>query len=66
VSALDNDEQVARIERMQEETRKFAAEHRKIDRDYTLSPWQIVISAMTAGAALLGAGVLLGRFVAGA
>lgn len=53
---MDQAEQVARIERMQEETRKFAAEQRKISRDIVLAPWQIVITAMTAGAALFGAG----------
>lgn len=55
-SNMDQVEQVARIERMQEETRKFFAETRKIDKDRSLAPWQIVITAMTAGAALFGAG----------
>lgn len=55
---MDQAEQVARIERMQEETRKFAAEQRKIFRDIALAPWQIVITAMTAGAALFGAGAV--------
>jgi hypothetical protein len=55
-SNMDQVEQVARIERMQEETRKFFAETRKIDKDRSLAAWQIVITAMTAGAALFGAG----------
>jgi hypothetical protein len=52
---MDQVEQVARIERMQEETRKFAAETRKVTRDYTLAGWQLVIAGMTAGGALVGA-----------
>lgn len=52
---MKSEEQVARIERIQEETRKFFAETRKIDRDRTLSGWQLVITGMTAGAALVGA-----------
>jgi hypothetical protein len=40
---------------MQEETRKFAAETRKVTRDYTLAGWQLVIAGMTAGGALVGA-----------
>lgn len=55
VTSMDLQEQVARIERMQEETRKFAAETRKANRDYSLSGWQLVITGMTAGAALIGA-----------
>lgn len=54
-ATLDLREQIARIDRMQEETRKFAAEHRKIDRDDTLAGWQVAIAGMTAGAALVGA-----------
>ena len=41
-------DQVARIDLMQEETRK-------IGRDYTLAGWQLVITGMIAGAALIGA-----------
>ncbi|WP_316219052.1 hypothetical protein [Bradyrhizobium sp. SZCCHNR2026] len=62
-TTMDQQEQIARIERAQEETRKFAAEQhklsaetRKITRDTNLAPWQLVLSAMTAGAALFGAG----------
>ena len=54
--SMDQQEQIARIERAQEETRKFAAETRKINREWALAPWQIIITAMTAGAALFGAG----------
>jgi menaquinone-dependent protoporphyrinogen IX oxidase len=48
-----------RIERMQEETRKFAAEQRKIGREIALAPWQPVVTAMIAGAAPFGAGAAL-------
>ena len=74
---LDWKEQVARIDRAQEETRKFVreahklmaeeqklyseerkllAEDRKLQRDRGLAPWQIVVTAMGAGAALFAAG----------
>ena len=52
---MDQLEQVARIEKMQEETRKYAAETRKISRDYQLAGWQVAIAGMTAGGALVGA-----------
>jgi len=63
VMTMDQQEQIARIERAQEETRKFAAETRKITRDTALAPWQIVITAMTAGAALFGAGAAFTKLV---
>ena len=44
---------------------KLAAEQMKLTRDHALAPWLVTISGLTAGAALLGAGVLLGRFMAG-
>jgi hypothetical protein len=62
MTAMDVQEQVARIETMQEETRKVAAETRKIGRDYALSGWQLVIAGMTAGAALVGATAALIKF----
>jgi hypothetical protein len=65
ITTIDVQEQTARIERMQEETRKFAAEHRKIDRDWALAPWQVAIGGMTAGAALFGAGAAFMKFVLG-
>lgn len=55
-TTMDQVEQVTRIERMQEETRKFAAETRKVSRDTVLAPWQLVVTAMAAGGALFGAG----------
>jgi FtsZ-binding cell division protein ZapB len=58
------------IERLDQETNKLRAEARKLDaeawkldaeerkmrRDRDLAPWQIVISALIAGAGLLAAG----------
>ena len=46
--------QVARIQRMQEETRKFAAEPRKTGRPNGLLGLQVAIAEMIAGAALVG------------
>lgn len=67
--AADQADMLARIQLMQEETRKFAAEQHKLSaeanklsaeanklsRDYLLAGWQLVITGMTAGAALVGA-----------
>lgn len=62
VNTMDIQEQVARIERAQEETRKFAAEAhkltaeaRKLTRDAILAPVQVGFAGMAAGAALVGA-----------
>ena len=52
-------EQVARVQRMQEETRKFAAETRKTGRPNGLLGLQIAIASMIAGAALVGVAVAL-------
>lgn len=52
---MDQREQIARIARMQEETRKFVAETRQIDRMHMLPGWLLVIIGMTAGAALVAA-----------
>jgi tRNA nucleotidyltransferase (CCA-adding enzyme) len=60
--AIDLEEQLARIQRMQEETRKFVSEQHKLQaeaakfaRDRDLAPWQIAVGGMAAGAALVGA-----------
>jgi hypothetical protein len=60
--AIDIEEQIARIQRMQEETRKFVSEQHqlqaeaaKLARDRDLAPWQIAFGGMAAGAALVGA-----------
>jgi hypothetical protein len=51
---LDNDEQIVRINKMQADINKVQAETRWL-------PWQIVISAALATAALLGAGAALAK-----
>jgi hypothetical protein len=63
---LDLREQIARIDRAiaetakyTAETTKYVAEQRKLDaeaRHFDRHGWQIVVTAMTAGAALFGAG----------
>lgn len=59
---IDAQEQLARIERMNAETRKFveegiklAAEARKLDRDRVLVPISIAFTGLAAGAAIFGA-----------
>jgi hypothetical protein len=58
----DLQEQLARIERMNAETRKFveeglklSAEARKLGRDATIAPCTAIFAAFTAGAAVVGA-----------
>ena len=56
---LDLREQLARIDRSIAETAKYAAEQRKLEaeaRNFDRNRWQIVVTAMAAGAALFGAG----------
>ena len=60
--AVDQEEQLARIQRMQEETRKFVSEQHKLQaeaakliRDRDIAPWQIAFGGMATGAALVGA-----------
>ncbi len=47
---------LARIDKQQVETQKFTAEALKLTRDRQLAPAALVISGMTAGAALFAAG----------
>lgn len=56
---------VAEARKLDAETWKLAAEERKLSRNHALAPWIIVMSVLTAGVALMGAGVLLGRYMAG-
>lgn len=56
---LDLQEQITRIDRAIAETAKYAAEQRKLEaeaRNFDRNRWQILVTAMTAGAALFGAG----------
>jgi len=69
---LNLKEQIARIDRMLLESQKFAAEQRKLtaeaakmDRDRTLAPWQVVVTAMGTGGALVAATVALMKVLGG-
>lgn len=56
---LDLREQIARIDRDRAETAKYAAEQRKLEaeaRNFDRLRWQMLVTAMTAGAVLFGAG----------
>ena len=60
---IDAQEQLTRIERMNAETRKFveeglklSAEARKLNREASVAPFTVIFGALTAGAALFGAG----------
>lgn len=52
MSALDIQEQIARIDRE-------LATHDKLRQEIRLAPWQLVLGSMTAGAAFMGAAVAL-------
>ena len=72
-------ELVARIERQQEETRKFvseqhklnaeadklASEARKLDRDRSFLPWTVAATLLGAGAARFAAGVGFIKLIGG-
>ena len=67
---VDLREQLARIDRLIAETQKLMSEEgklrseeAKLHRDRAMAPWQVVTTAMAAGAALMGAGVALGRLL---
>ena len=55
--------EIARIDRDRAETHKLISEARKFDRDRWWAPVAVLAAAMTAGGAVLGAGVLLGRLL---
>jgi len=54
---MDQQEQIARIERAQEETRAFVAEQRA-RAPKALNVWPFAVAGMVAGAALFGAGMM--------
>lgn len=74
---FDFQEQVVRINRMIEESQKFAAEQHKLtgealklERDraiipWQIVPWQIVATLLGAGAALFGAGAAFVKVIGG-
>ena len=55
-SALDIQEQIARIERE-------LATYTKLRQEMRLAPWQLVIAGMTVGAAFFAAGFALGKLL---
>lgn len=56
---MDIQSEIARIDRMQEETRTFCAEMRKPPP----APWQIAIIGMAAGATLFGGGMVFAKLI---
>ncbi|MCS3895156.1 hypothetical protein M2171_004289 [Bradyrhizobium japonicum USDA 38] len=54
---MHQQEQIARIDRAQEEIRKFAAEQRALIAKDARSLWLFPVGGMVAGAALFGAGM---------
>ena len=60
---MDQQEQIATIQRKQAEVRAFVDEQdRLIDRDNARGVWPIALGAMVVGAALFGAGAAFVRF----
>lgn len=71
-TTMDIQEQIARIERAQEETRKFVAEQHKLTaeaaklaRDVKFIPANLVVTIMGASAALVGATVAAMKVLGG-
>lgn len=62
---LDLREQIARIDHSIDEAAKFRAETAKLNRDRTLAPWQVVVTAMGTGGALVAATVALMKVLGG-
>jgi hypothetical protein len=72
IPQLDLREQIARIDRAQEETRKFVSEQRKLDaealklgRDRAFLPWTVAATLLGAGAALFAAGAGFIKLIGG-
>ena len=72
IQQLDLREQLARIDRAQEETRKFVAEQHKLDaeamklqRDRSFLPWTVAATLLGAGAALFAAGAGFIKLIGG-
>jgi hypothetical protein len=69
---LELDELVSRIERQQEETRKFTTEQHKLmaeagklERDRAVLPWTVAATLLGAGAALFAAGAGFVKLIGG-
>ncbi|WP_038935958.1 hypothetical protein [Bradyrhizobium japonicum] len=56
-------ERIARLDRAQEETRKFAAEQDALIAKDTRMLWLFPIGGMVAGAALFGAGMAFSKLI---
>jgi hypothetical protein len=72
IPQLDLREQIARIDRAQEETRKFVSEQHKLDaeanklqRDRAFLPWTVAATLLGAGAALFAAGAGFIKLIGG-
>jgi hypothetical protein len=68
----DFEEQRVRILRAIEESEKFTAEQKKLRaeeaklvKDTSFAPWTLLAQGLIAGAALLGAGLALAKYLAG-
>ena len=53
----------AEAEKLNAEQYKLAAEQLKFERERKLSPWLLLAQGLIAGAALLGAGIALAKFL---
>jgi hypothetical protein len=60
---LDIQEQIARIQKMNEETARLIQESRKIGQDTKVVPYATVFQGLIAVAALLGAGAALAKLL---
>lgn len=56
-------EQIVRIDKMIAETHRDYAEHDRRRQEIRHAPWQVAFAGMTAGAALMAAGVALGATI---
>jgi hypothetical protein len=60
---LDVQEQIARVQQMNEETARLIQESRKISQDTKVVPYATVFQGLIAVAALLGAGAALAKLL---
>jgi hypothetical protein len=56
---------MAEAAKLNAEEYKLAAERNKLERDKQLSPWLLLVQGLVAGAALLGAGIALAKYIIG-
>jgi hypothetical protein len=65
MSAIDADEQIVRINKMQAEITKMQMDTVKVQAEIGWLPWQVVFAGMLATAGLLGAGAALAKLFFG-